>query len=153
MCGKNLFIQNFLFGHVGSPPRVREELISTRLATLRRRITPACAGRTTVRHLRSVASGDHPRVCGKNFLVESLDDGRQGSPPRVREELRPCRDKAPHPGITPACAGRTYASSYRPTQFQDHPRVCGKNRFRRTNGLGQPGSPPRVREEHPIGSF
>ena len=49
--------------------------------------------------------------------------------------------------ITPACAGKTDLSKIQVEQYQDHPRVCGKNMdLLNEDGEGV-GSPPRVREK------
>ena len=69
------------------------------------RITPACAGTTTV---DIVLNGD------------SL-----GSPPRVRGLLQCAAVHASPVGITPACAGTTKRRQINKRKSQDHPRVCG----------------------------
>ena len=107
VCGKNLPNCTTVGENAGSPPRVREELISTRLATLRRRITPACAGRTKFFLIFFSSRRDHPRVCGKNLFFSSAIRNNSGSPPRVREEPHPYIHCLDTPRITPACAGRT----------------------------------------------
>ena len=56
-------------------------------------------------------------------------------------------------GITPACAGKTPTIERVEFPDQDHPRVCGKNLKIRVKMLGQPGSPPRVREKLPFQWF
>ena len=87
VCGKN-FIKNQATAHVlGSPPRVREELLHEVKCSVRFRITPACAGRTNKRWSVGNRNEDHPRVCGKNLTFFPLRSKIVGSPPRVREEL------------------------------------------------------------------
>ena len=49
--------------------------------------------------------------------------------------------------ITPACAGKTNRSCQEIYDFQDHPRVCGKNKLVRMPLAIRMGSPPRVREK------
>ena len=70
-----------------------------------------------------------------------------GSPPRVREKLVRSKSGNQGYGITPACAGKTHTLTITVSEFQDHPRVCGKN-FLSVNmfDIGV-GSPPRVREK------
>ena len=48
-------------------------------------------------------------------------------------------------GITPACAGKTedFVGNY--DRSEDHPRVCGENRFVSVAAAPFIGSPPRVR--------
>ena len=90
---------------------MREEPYLYALKYTNTRITPACAGRTVASFSFPPKSKDHPRVCGKNstHLTPSLI--RQGSPPRVREELINEIYPAGHIRITPACAGRTVKES------------------------------------------
>ena len=70
-----------------------------------------------------------------------------GSPPRVREERISLRLWVRALRITPACAGRTFSPGIHSVRYQDHPRVCGKNRISSLILAREPGSPPRVREE------
>ena len=52
MCGKDCNdIAKRLFG-LGSPPHVRERLLEGREKSLPMRITPACAGKTLLKHVR-----------------------------------------------------------------------------------------------------
>ena len=50
----------------GSPPRVRGKPNIGIFCHSSRRITPACAGKTSRFHLTDCSSSDHPRVCGEN---------------------------------------------------------------------------------------
>ena len=127
MCGKNHFRKIFHLKKIGSPPRVREELILMRMQSKATRITPACAGRTAGFALDSMLPEDHPRVCGKNHCTPSARLERKGSPPHVREEQRYKSRCSFVLGITPACAGRTQKTELRSLCAEDHPRVCGKN--------------------------
>ena len=66
VCGKNHFkslISNLV---AGSPPRMREKLTRKAIVSVRTRITPAYAGKTSVMSLKTQWEQDHPRVCGKN---------------------------------------------------------------------------------------
>ena len=111
-----------------------------------RGITPACAGITSHLPAAEAHHGDHPRVCGNYAATHRLIMLGRGSPPRVRE--LPVKNRVvglPH-GITPACAGITYASHKVRIVRRDHPRVCGN--YLRVCQIRHctPGSPPRVRE-------
>ena len=84
-------------------------------------------------------------MCGENGIGTGLAGAQIGSPPRVRGKRLVDSSFAPFFGITPACAGKTYAQSMHRPRQQDHPRVCGENA---SNVLILPsliGSPPRVR--------
>ena len=48
-------------------------------------------------------------------------------------------------GITPACAGKSVASTWGNALTRDHPRVCGEKLIQTAAGLAAWGSPPRVR--------
>ena len=48
VCGKNLNGMIKDITHVGSPPRVREKLDSTKVLKYKDGITPACAGKTLI---------------------------------------------------------------------------------------------------------
>ena len=63
----------------------------------------------------------------------------------MRGKLRAADISGVVPGITPACAGKTFQeiSDFLPSE--DHPRVCGENEFAGYFVKGARGSPPRVR--------
>ena len=48
-------------------------------------------------------------------------------------------------GITPACAGKSYAHAVRHVAAEDHPRVCGEKSTVCFPQSRRSGSPPRVR--------
>ena len=131
----------------GSPPRVRGEVKETALEHCKRRITPACAGRSVYSAVISRRLGDHPRVCGEKLNFCSSQVFVVGSPPRVRGE--DVDDALPRllPGITPACAGRRHFAWSTRSATRDHPRVCGEKHFDNAKKAGMEGSPPRVRGE------
>ena len=129
MCGKDCQLNGLYRSKPGSPPRVREGLID-RLATGEEiRITPACAGRTSLMLFHVFQSRDHPRVCGKDLVAKDTQVSDVGSPPRVREGLDLSQYPQNSSGITPACAGRTRLSICTNPRLWDHPRVCGKDHF------------------------
>ena len=110
-----------------------------------KRITPACAGKTLIKVMKEGAVKDHPRVCGENYVTDMYSMLRRGSPPRVRGKLVLQRKKQLVTRITPACAGKTYCEYVRDSFVEDHPRVCGENRFSQRRIIAIRGSPPRVR--------
>ena len=107
VCGENKEPSAGCGRRPGSPPRVRGKPGQICKRHDGRGITPACAGKTSLDRSGQRNSGDHPRVCGENNRFEQHDQGRKGSPPRVRG--KPCSLRAVRPtvGITPACAGKT----------------------------------------------
>ena len=84
-------------------------------------------------------------MCGEKYFFLSFRPVFQGSPPRVRGKEE--RDAAANSktGITPACAGKRDRRPRPCARHQDHPRVCGEKRWRRTWQRCAGGSPPRVR--------
>ena len=148
MCGKNKGLSSRPKFGVGSPPRVREKLISCNVVFTNRRITPACAGKTIDLFAGIGGFRDHPRVCGKNFKVMFSSLVSPGSPPRVREKLIWYGVAFLYFRITPACAGKTPCSAQLEMNSWDHPRVCGKNVVIMEKLKKSLGSPPRVREKH-----
>ena len=69
VCGKNLVILLKGPSNEGSPPRVREKRVDWTKVLNANGITPACAGKTSRSATTSLLAWDHPRVCGKNFLL------------------------------------------------------------------------------------
>ena len=69
----------------------------------------------------------------------------KGSPPRVRGKERTVPEQRSGNGITPACAGKSSASSSSVHRSRDHPRVCGAKRKTGAVPAPLPGSPPRMR--------
>ena len=110
-------------------------------------ITPAYAGKTAFGSFLCSINQDHPRICGKNPAKITRMLTAPGSPPHVREKhVNECIHTILN-GITPASAGKTLRPAIIFVRYQDHPRVCGKNR-----GIVQlvdvsTGSPPRLREK------
>ena len=130
VCGEKLILTLILLLWRGSPPRVRGEGLDFRFRPLRRRITPACAGRRHSAAGNPRSTEDHPRVCGEKRTVSGASAVVRGSPPRVRGEGCATRLPCALWRITPACAGRSTLQSYRGRGQRDHPRVCGEKAVR-----------------------
>ena len=109
MCGK------YEVGYVkpsfraGSPPHVREIHVRVIPLSSLLRITPACAGNTTVYFKNTNLTEDHPRMCGKYPACAFSFSLSLGSPPHVREIRLLESRKAKSSRITPACAGNTHS--------------------------------------------
>ena len=107
VCGKD-WIRSIRFNaRVGSPPRMRERLHKTKELADRSGITPAYAGKTYRPYTRTMLCWDHPRVCGKDFILEIKQIAIKGSPPRMRERHCVLVASILRIGITPAYAGKT----------------------------------------------
>ena len=90
-------------------------------------------------------SGDHPRVCGEKQKNCPLVSVIWGSPPRMRGKAARVSWTEPHPGITPAYAGKSCQKQLRVVYYRDHPRVCGEKLTCFAHRSTLPGSPPRMR--------
>ena len=144
MCGEKKSCGLATSNRMGSPPRVRGE---ARYHAHLERITPACAGRSSLRVRLRVPVKDHPRVCGEKSFSYGFHLATFGSPPRVRGEARGHAHLERKPGITPACAGRSHHGKTSARRRWDHPRVCGEKGTEKKSRIGLSGSPPRVRGE------
>ena len=145
VCGENPEMAVCYLDNGGSPPRVRGKRECCALKSVNHRITPACAGKTSLRPDKTAAQSDHPRVCGENRYATSGERLKGGSPPRVRGKRRAAVQPSGHLRITPACAGKTFSGYLYPTLSSDHPRVCGENDDEEDDEDLHLGSPPRVR--------
>ena len=72
MCGEKSMSLCLWNTFPGSPPHVRGKENDTGIRKHKRGITPACAGKSSVRELLLIVSRDHPRMCGEK-------DGFHGS--------------------------------------------------------------------------
>ena len=86
MCGEKRLHSRMRFCSSGSPPRVRGEVLLEAGIRKKKRITPACAGRSMIAKKRGLVNRDHPRVCGEKAAHRWELSDREGSPPRVRGE-------------------------------------------------------------------
>ena len=84
MCGEKEGTRRNNSVERGSPPHVRGKAFvpAPMLSTLG--ITPACAGKSSVRELLLIVSRDHPRMCGEKFCPGVIANSIKGSPPHVR---------------------------------------------------------------------
>ena len=129
----------------GSPPHARGRRQQAISYPVCRRITPACAGKTTKKWQRHTPMPDHPRMRGEDSVRIHSISSLYGSPPHARGRLCLPPPLSGPGRITPACAGKTrsFPGPFRPGR--DHPRMRGedvKPRFDPSPGLG---SPPHAR--------
>ena len=111
----------------GSPPRARGKA-STVCSTSRHgnRITPACAGKSSPKHLSPSRMKDHPRVCGEKWTRPAC---------------------AVYAGDHPRVCGEKQRSdrAVSQTALGSPPRVRGKDIAALIAACSRAGSPPRVR--------
>ena len=127
MCGKDSHITATRAKPTGSPPHVRERPFRIVVIIITAGITPACAGKTRLCPHQPREQQDHPRMCGKDVLMDTLYDVVRGSPPHVRERHDYPFYTSVDDRITPACAGKTVSLKSMSNYLQDHPRMCGKD--------------------------
>ena len=93
-----------------------------------RRITPAYAGKRALRFQAAIASGDHPRLCGEKANLLGVTTDYLGSPPPMRGKDKITLSVLIFKRITPAYAGKSFATIRSEAPFRDHPRLCGEKR-------------------------
>ena len=129
----------------GSPPHARGRL-EVGVHRLRdRRITPACAGKTTAGSTTSRRSPDHPRMRGEDPTGCPSTMWFPGSPPHARGRPLPRSGGRVQTRITPACAGKTYRAFQQGNASKDHPRMRGEDVNSGDGVRVIAGSPPHAR--------
>ena len=125
VCGEKVSSAALMMIVAGSPPRVRGKAVAAYNSVAAEGITPACAGKSTLRKTAGSTYRDHPRVCGEKAAERAEVGKGRGSPPRVRGKVIPPLVVSPLTG--------------------DHPRVCGEKVVQLRPISQRVGSPPRVR--------
>ena len=121
--------------------------------SIRFRITPAGAGKSTSSSACTAARWDHPRGCGEKATPLYRGSFIRGSPPRVRGKAGQRRRSEGYPRITPAGAGKRARAFGVRCGSRDHPRGSGENRMRGDLLSLNKGSPPRVRGKAEVASL
>ena len=152
MCGEKDIISNTVKNSIGSPPHVRGKAFRYSITCSSLGITPACAGKSSVRELLLIVSRDHPRMCGEKSTQPGHLWDEWGSPPHVRGKAPSLRERRHWHRITPACAGKRGLRSAWGSVYRDHPRMCGEKWITCRTRSARRGSPPHVRGKgHGIG--
>ena len=126
-CGENGLDKGLGEAGRGPSPRVRGKLFQAAAESLSSGSIPAGAGKTS----SPVVPGDllevHPRGCGENVYVLSVEYDMSGPSPRVRgKRVRATRTRSRHRSI-PAGAGKTPPAASADPAPPVHPRGCGEN--------------------------
>ena len=145
MCGENWRTGRPSRPTAGSSPRVRGKRQDRKRHPGRKRLIPACAGKTPTNFLGLQSRRAHPRVCGENFSSVYSRLIPSGSSPRVRGKLLETLAGTMRSRLIPACAGKTRARADLQSTEPAHPRVCGENSENCHSCFLFPGSSPRVR--------
>ncbi len=106
VCGEKEKMRLPVLPEKGSPPRMRGKVHDVPCLDLHVGITPAYAGKRSVKRFSLAASWDHPRVCGEKPINSSGREPIPGSPPRMRGKVCFFMISTPMSGITPAYAGK-----------------------------------------------
>ena len=112
-CGEKSGISEQFDMTTGSPPRMRGKVTVSKLEYKTLGITPAHAGKSLRRLIRSLIHGDHPRACGEKGILDGAQIFGMGSPPRMRGKVLRRFFRSRLTGITPAHAGKSPALSQR----------------------------------------
>ena len=126
MCGEKANAHWKNGAGLGSPPHVRGKAPCISSSLKRKRITPACAGKSLAGGFAVVRDGDHPRMCGEKRNTLMFLSSGMGSPPHVRGKDHLMDDIGHVGGITPACAGKRPPRVHLVPRPWDHPRMCGE---------------------------
>ena len=134
VCGENCTRQPLTPSWLGTSPRMRGKLKTTKPPVTRHGNIPAYAGKTDSPNISSKSRWEHPRVCGENLLCRPNDMHKDGTSPRMRGKLP--RSAAPPLGRRniPAYAGKTGGFPPRYLRYRGtSPRMRGKP----SKGVGQ----------------
>ena len=105
---------------------MRGKVLAAGLDDLVDGITPAYAGKSTLRHDKGADRKDHPRVCGEETQAACVRELLKGSPPRMRGRVLAALMPENRVRITPAYAGKRTLRRCTTGFLRDHPRVCGE---------------------------
>ena len=105
--GENTFKPPRIIGVGGSSPQVRGKLHQTADRVSLIRLIPAGAGKTRAAAFAPSSVPAHPRRCGENNNLPSIDGGDDGSSPQVRGKPRPQETCSLDVRLIPAGAGKT----------------------------------------------
>ena len=125
VCGELADRRPFVGAPLGSSPRVRGTLPTSKGRAAGLRFIPACAGNSAMLSARMAPTPVHPRVCGELVVDAGASPALAGSSPRVRGTRWPLGSPPCRPPV--------------------HPRVCGELLVGGPGTRTPSGSSPRVR--------
>ena len=109
------------------------------------RITPACAGNSSIGLARLSPAANHPRLRGEQYTIRDGFSREEGSPPLARGTDICGVCWLPAFRITPACAGNSKITGIRRCLLWDHPRLRGEQSGSTSKPRPRRGSPPLAR--------
>ena len=129
----------------GSPPLARGTGLRQGGCAHYHGITPACAGNRRTGQGARLRPWDHPRLRGEQPKSITKSTAALGSPPLARGTGSFPRYSVVCCGITPACAGNSYAFPACVRAYRDHPRLRGEQADANELLAMYTGSPPLAR--------
>ena len=106
-CGEKFPPRLPMFHSLGSPPHMRGKAFRVGHAGRRAGITPAHAGKSSVRPVQGFTDRDHPRTCGEKITAAIAFAALLGSPPHMRGKVHHFPSNIGARRITPAHAGKS----------------------------------------------
>ena len=155
LCGEKSRILSGFPAVEGSPPPMRGKATAPAGTEIPTRITPAYAGKRKNASEAGRQQRDHPRLCGEKVYNINTGKLQPGSPPPMRGKDIAEPETCPQIGITPAYAGKSFATISSEAPFRDHPRLCGEKLPAISLDTYTSGSPPPMRgkaENFPVQS-
>ena len=141
----------------GPPPHARGSPAPAHARASSTRPTPACAGITCRRGVRTWRRRAHPRMRGDHFVRTSMPIAVTGPPPHERGSLLTGSAGIGGPRPTPACAGITGTATRCGVARRAHPRMRGDHFSQAPARRRTLGPPPHARgslravERDPVG--
>ena len=131
--------------HHGTPPRLWGKQRPCRCKGARHRYTPTPVGKTKTSHRICQPMPVHPHACGENATPTNLNNGINGTPPRLwgkqMLELLLVVGFTVHPH---ACGENVSVITLITDCGGTPPRLWGKRWVRGTTGSDNHGTPPRL---------
>ena len=143
--GEKFFNESGLCSSSGSPPLARGKAVRPTCKPPSARITPACAGKSTICCQSAAPRRDHPRLRGEKAERYARSRGLAGSPPLARGKGAEICGLQWQDGITPACAGKSLVHAVFCRAVRDHPRLRGEKPPSSFPRFSSSGSPPLAR--------
>ena len=110
LCGEKCAEPSIVVTIQGSPPPMRGKVVRAIPDILRKRITPAYAGKSYRFFRAGGCFRDHPRLCGEKLVTSGNSGVGIGSPPPMRGKGQRRSASGFLQGITPAYAGKSSRS-------------------------------------------
>ena len=128
LCGEKLHMPEKFVWRLGSPPPMRGKGELPCPVNGLNGITPAYAGKSFFDDPPKSLFEDHPRLCGEKANLLGVTTDYLGSPPPMRGKDKITLSVFIFKRITPAYAGKSFATIRSEAPFRDHPRLCGEKR-------------------------